>query len=63
MGALSALRMEHEDFHFAQDLARNDAPAIAPLKAESPTRPVKKRRKQQAQPADITRFFPKKDKP
>ncbi|KAI5829130.1 DNA/RNA polymerase [Schizophyllum commune Tattone D] len=40
--ALAALRLEHDDFHFAQDLARSERVTPTPV---APIRPSKKRKK------------------
>jgi len=64
--ALAALKLEHEDFHFAQDLARGDRPVIKNTASGSgsPTRPVKRQKKggQASEPAGIARFFVQKGK-
>ncbi|EJD06732.1 eta DNA polymerase [Fomitiporia mediterranea MF3/22] len=67
--ALAVLRMEHDDYHFAQDLARQDkqstSSASVPEKrkpSSSSTRQVKKRKKEH-QPEGIARFFIKERKP
>ncbi|KAH8118115.1 eta DNA polymerase [Phellopilus nigrolimitatus] len=67
--ALANLRIEHEDYHFAQDLARREGFTItAPSssgkpnsKSSSPSRPAKKRKKQK-EPEGIAKFFTKKAK-
>ncbi|KAI5122546.1 hypothetical protein M0805_005273 [Coniferiporia weirii] len=64
--ALANLRVEHDDYHFAQDLARQDGSTItaaAPSdKPKSPpSRPAKKRKKHK-EPEGIAKFFIKKTK-
>ncbi|KLO13063.1 eta DNA polymerase [Schizopora paradoxa] len=65
--ALAALKQEHEDFHFAQDLMRENRPIITNNTASgsgSPKRPVKKQKKggQASEPAGIAKFFIQKGK-
>ncbi|KAF9006628.1 hypothetical protein BDQ17DRAFT_1352101 [Cyathus striatus] len=55
--ALSRLRTEHEDFHFAQDLSRDhNASAIIPAPPKKRLKLEKKRKETQG----IEKFFPKK---
>lgn len=55
--ALKALRMEHEDFHFAQDLTRESDQV--PIVVGSP-RPLNKNKKQRKEPVGIEKFFGRK---
>jgi DNA polymerase eta len=55
--ALAKLRAEHDDFHFAQDLA-NDTDAQAPSQRRSRSGPPK--RKKTTEPKGIAKFFIKK---
>ena len=55
--ALKAIRMEHEDFHFAQDLTR-EADQV-PIVVGSP-RPLNKNKKQRKEPVGIEKFFGRK---
>ena len=54
--ALAVLRQEHDDFHFAQDLATNDS---RPIKPRSSSKPVSVR-SQGKEPKGIAKFFSKK---
>ena len=54
---LAKLRMEHDDFHFAQDLA-NGSDAPAPSRPQSGSRTPK--RKKAREPEGIAKFFVKK---
>ncbi|KAL1694318.1 hypothetical protein GGG16DRAFT_47685 [Schizophyllum commune] len=54
--ALAALRLEHDDFHFAQDLARSER--VTPT-ANAPIRPSKKRKKG-GKAEGIEKFFARK---
>ncbi|EGN99076.1 hypothetical protein SERLA73DRAFT_168617 [Serpula lacrymans var. lacrymans S7.3] len=58
-GVLAVLRMEHDDFHFAQDLAKSSGADISSSKGSSPSRATK-RRKKQVEPKGIAKFFRKK---
>lgn len=49
--ALAKLRMEHDDFHFAQDLANG---------SDGPSQPSTPKRKKTAEPKGIAKFFIKK---
>jgi len=64
--ALAAMKLEHDDFHFAQDLARENRPIITNTASGSgsPKRPVKKQKKgaQSSKPAGIAQFFAQKGK-
>ncbi|KAI5892593.1 DNA/RNA polymerase [Schizophyllum commune H4-8] len=53
--ALAALRLEHDDFHFAQDLARSERVTPTP----APVRPTKKRKKG-GKAEGIEKFFARK---
>jgi DNA polymerase eta len=55
--ALKALRMEHEDFHFAQDLTRESDQV--PIVVGTP-RPLNINKKQRKEPAGIEKFFGRK---
>jgi DNA polymerase eta len=67
---LAALRIEHNDYHFAQDLARQDRPAMAPKPPSSGTGKPKssssststKKRKRDKESEGIAKFFVKKTK-
>jgi DNA polymerase eta len=52
---LATLRLEHDDFHFAQDLARGNE---VPVSRRSPSRGMTQRRK--VEPKGIPEFFSKK---
>ncbi|KAL1707950.1 hypothetical protein EV121DRAFT_198139 [Schizophyllum commune] len=54
--ALAALRLEHDDFHFAQDLARSERVTPTPV---APIRPSKKRKKG-GKAEGIEKFFARK---
>ena len=54
--ALAALRLEHDDFHFAQDLARSERVTPTP---NAPIRPSKKRKKG-GKAEGIEKFFARK---
>ncbi|TFK40232.1 DNA polymerase eta [Crucibulum laeve] len=56
---LAAIRMEHDDFHFAQDLARSSQPnkVLTVKTPEQKPRPTKKRRKDSE---GIEKFFSRK---
>lgn len=65
--ALVALRLEHDDFHFAQDLSK-ETPPDAPRKiirpqsssSKSNTKPPRKKLKPKSQDEGIARFFNKR---
>ncbi|KAH7927955.1 DNA/RNA polymerase [Leucogyrophana mollusca] len=54
--ALAALRLEHNDFHFAQDLASASEP---PVSITSPAPRAAKRKKNAVEPKGIAKFFRK----
>ncbi|KAF9223455.1 DNA/RNA polymerase [Gyrodon lividus] len=56
--ALAKLRVEHDDFHFAQDLANGSDNSGLVLKSGSSSRRPK--RKKEAEPKGITKFYSKK---
>ncbi|KAG6328300.1 hypothetical protein ID866_10789 [Astraeus odoratus] len=63
ISALAILRQEHEDFHFAQDLANESGPVIKPSSSSKPTskssKPTSKRGRE-TEPKGIEKFFGKK---
>ena len=65
--ALASLRMEHDDWHFARDLSREEnspKPPSLSTKSSSPSSsaPTMKKRKQGKEPGGIAKFFVKKAK-
>ncbi|KAL1746948.1 hypothetical protein HDZ31DRAFT_80876 [Schizophyllum fasciatum] len=57
--ALAVLRLEHDDFHFAQDLARSERTTPIPVAAQVSDRPSKKRKKT-GKAEGIEKFFVRK---
>lgn len=55
---LATLRLEHDDFHFAQDLARSNEEADISAPRSSSSRGISRRRK--VEPKGIAKFFTKK---
>ena len=75
MNAIESLRMEHSDYHFAQDLAREVNVPMSNFSAKSvsksskqgnkelsPPRPTKGRKRKGDEPEGIAKFFIKKAK-
>jgi DNA polymerase eta len=58
-GSLAVLRQEHDDFHFAQDLAKQQQPnnSLVISKPSKAVSPRKKRRKDPPSQGGIERFF------
>lgn len=55
--ALASLRSEHNDFHFAQDLAKEPNEAALILSAGPTTRSSPKKKKRRKEPQGIEKFF------
>lgn len=58
--ALVALRMEHDDFHVAQDLAKQYSVDGSPRKIRPIEKPQTKKTKRRETPEGIAKFFNKK---
>jgi DNA polymerase eta len=55
---LMKAKMEHDDFHFAQDLAHDDQPQTTSSESKTKSKPMKKR-KVPPEPKGIEKFFRK----
>lgn len=57
--ALEKLRVEHNDFHFAQDLVK-ESNAQTPIRSGQPSGTKKKKKREKEQGQGIAKFFAKK---
>ncbi|KAF8968026.1 DNA polymerase eta [Flammula alnicola] len=58
-GLLLKAKLEHDDFHFAQDLAKQDEPRSVISASKKPTAKATKKRKAPPEPRGIEKFFRK----